>query len=308
MKKILLTFDLEDFINFTSLKVYVRVLNLLRKYDFKALFFITGHMAEKLANFPRILELLEPHEIGYHSSSHSVRPTIFEYTDVESYEKAYLTSMERETAHINPLTGKVEGDGGIDFLRSLFPNKRIASFRAPGFCWSPPHLEALKKLGIELDFSALVSSRPVNYKGITFYPYPITLDGFVYYRRLSLMLKGETTVLASHPSFFVNSKPWDFAYHKTNPTRLVEATPRSRAEKESLFLDFGLLLKQVKLLERIGFAEVTPQVSRSTDYLSITKKSVQKCYERSMSWPKQFFRYEPKFLRLHFLHYFKAVS
>lgn len=299
-----MTFDMEDFVNLRSLKAYVRVLNLLKKYDFKALFFITGHMAEKLSNFPQILELLEPHEIGYHSSSHSVRPTIFEYTDVESYEKAYLTSIERETVHINPLTGEVEGEGGIKFLRSLFPDKSIVSFRAPGFCWSPPHLEALGKLGIKFDFSAYVSSRPVYYKGVTFYPYPITIDGWVSYRRVRLMLNGGITVLDSHPSFFVNSKPWDFAYHKGNPDRLFEVRPRGRVETVSLFLDFELLLKQVKLLERIEFVEVTSYLSRSREDLKITRKGVEKCYEKSMTWPRDFFGYEPKFLRSHFFRYF----
>ena len=65
--------------------------------------------------YPELLDLLEKHEIGYHSSSHSVHPTIFEFTDVAKYDKAYQTSILRETSHINPLTGKIEGSGGILF-------------------------------------------------------------------------------------------------------------------------------------------------------------------------------------------------
>ncbi len=297
---------MEDFINLRSLDAYVRVLSLLRKYDFKALFFITGHMAERLSRFPQILKLFEPHEIGYHSSSHSVRPTIFDYTDVENYEEAYRTSIRRETAHINPLTGEVEAEGGIKSLRKLFPNKKIVSFRAPGFCWSPPHLEALKKLGIEFDFSANVSSRPVYYEGIIFYPYPITIVGFIYYRRISLMLNREITVLDSHPSFFANSRHWDFAYYKGNPNRFFEVQPRNRVETASLFLDLELLLKQIKLLESIRFAEVTPHLSRPKENLKITGKGVEKCYEKSMRWPRDFFGYEPKFLRSHFFRYFNV--
>lgn len=304
IRRIILTFDLEDFINRRSMKAYLRILRLLRKYDFKALFFITGHTAERLALFPQVLELFRFHEIGYHSSSHSVRPSIFEYTDVENYEEAYQSSIERETAHINPLTGEVEGVGGIEFLRDLFPNKRIVSFRAPGLCWSPPHLEALKKLGIEFDFSADISSRPAYYKGITFYPYPIVITGFVYYRRVSLMLNGQTTVLASHPSFYVNSNHWDFAYHKGNPDRLVEVKPRSRIERESLFLDFEFLLKQISLLQRVKFLEVAPYLSRSRENLTVTRRGVERCYEKSMAWPRDFFGFEPRFLRSHFFRYF----
>jgi len=107
------------------------------------------------------------------SSSHSVHPTIFEFTDLESYDEAFQTSIVRETAHINPLTGKVEGVGGIIALKSFFPKKQIISFRAPGYCWTPPHLEALKTLGITYDFSTRFSNEPINFKGITFYPFTV---------------------------------------------------------------------------------------------------------------------------------------
>ena len=119
-------------------------------------------MAEKLSSFPDTVELLCEHQIGYHSSSHSIHPTLFEFTDVESYEEAYQTSIIRETAHINPVTGEVEGSGGIQALRRLFPKKQIDSFRAPGYCWTPPHLDAMKTLGIKYDFSTNISIAPVQ--------------------------------------------------------------------------------------------------------------------------------------------------
>ncbi|MEM2507148.1 MAG: polysaccharide deacetylase family protein, partial [Nitrososphaeria archaeon] len=96
--RLLLTFDVEDFINTNAIYSLLTLLRILNKYQMKAIFFITGHMAEKIANFPEIIDLLKNHEIGYHSSSHSVHPTIPEYTDVKSYEKAYEISIERETS------------------------------------------------------------------------------------------------------------------------------------------------------------------------------------------------------------------
>ena len=100
---IYLTFDCEDFINVRSMLALHRILELLQKYDVKGLFFLTGHMAEKIRNFPKILDLLENHEIGYHSSAHSVHPTIVEYTDVMTifkkpmhpYTRALLDSIPR---------------------------------------------------------------------------------------------------------------------------------------------------------------------------------------------------------------------
>lgn len=152
MRKLQLTFDTEDFISPNSIWVLQWILKRLKKYDLQAWFFLTGHMAEKLENFPTVVDLLCEHQIGYHSSSHSVHPTIFEFTDVEDYEQAYQVSLERETAHIDPLTGEIDGKGGILTLRALFHTKQITSFRAPGHCWAPPHLEALRTLGIVSDF------------------------------------------------------------------------------------------------------------------------------------------------------------
>ena len=152
LRELFLTFDVEDFISDNSIWILQRILEDLKRYNLISLFFITGHMAEKLQNFPAIVDLLGDHMIGYHSSSHSVHPTIFEFTDIADYQTAYEISLQRETAHINPVCGRIEGRGGILALKSLFPRKDIKAFRAPGNCWSPPHLECLRDLGIEYDF------------------------------------------------------------------------------------------------------------------------------------------------------------
>lgn len=123
MHSFFLTFDTEDFISGNSVPGLHNILEQLKKYEITAFFFITGNMAEKLSNFPATVNLLREHQIGYHSSGHSIHPTIFEFTDVKSYDQAYQNSLIRETAHINPLTGAIEGSGGVKALRTLFPEK-----------------------------------------------------------------------------------------------------------------------------------------------------------------------------------------
>ena len=282
---------------------------MLEKYNLTGLFFITGHMAEKLQHFPLILDLLRTHEIGYHSSSHSVRPTIFEFTDIDDYKEAYRISLERETAHINPLSGRVERRGGINSLRDLFPAKKIAAYRAPGFCWSPPHLEALRDLGIKFDFSSNISSTPVYYKGITFYPYPILLQ--LRARRISehyffwlSLLRHKITVLCLHPNFFVNQHMWDSIYWNGNPKDLIKPQSRSLNEIKSLFCKFNLLLKQIKSLEETGLIKIESDLTEAEEKLTATQINVQKCHETIVQWPKKFFNYEPKFLRRHFFSFF----
>jgi len=305
--KLFLTFDVEDFISRNSIFILDKILEALKNRDLKALFFITGHMAEKLRDFPQTVDLLSEHQIGYHSSSHSVHPTIFEFTDVDDYRKAYEVSLERETSHINPLTGKIEGRAGIYALREIFPKKQITAFRAPGNCWSPPHEEALKSLGIYYDFSANISKKPVNFKGITFYPYPLFghLEGIsADNRTLLLSLRHEVSVINIHPSLLVNQREWDAIYYKLNPSKLIEPPTKSSTQIRSLLKEFNLLLKEISYLQKIKLIEVTPQLKKAETELAPSKDKVEKYYQTSIRWAlKQ--GYKPKYIRQHFLKFFE---
>ncbi len=307
-RKLFLTFDVEDFISKSAIQALQKVLEALKNYRLNALFFITGHMAEKLRGFPHVVSMLSEHQIGYHSSGHSVHPTIFEFTDVEDYEKAFEISLERETSHINPLTGAIEGRGGINTLRDLFPNKQIVAFRAPGNCWSPPHLEALKSLGITYDFSADISRKIVNYKGITFYPYQVIgqLEGRISdYSALLLSLRHKIIVTNMHPSLLFYQSEWDAIYHKDNPQKLIEPPMRSQAEIALLTNKFDAFLKDVSRLQKIGLLEVTPQLEKAERTISISKEKVERCYKTSVRWAlKQ--EYTPKFIRSHFFRFFEV--
>jgi len=265
-------------------------------------------MTEKLRRFPDILNMLSEHEIGYHSSSHSVHPTIFEFTDVENYEEAYQVSILRETSRINPLTGKIEGEGGIYALQRLFPRKQIISFRAPGHCWVPPHLEALKRLGIKFDFSADLSLTPVNFKGITFYPYPVMGNweaNLKSYRILWIaILKRRLSIISFHPSLLVNKIEWDSIYREGNPTKLVPPPARDQRETSFIFNMLDRFLLHISNLQKIGLIEVTPNLEESKQRLCPTEKIVEKCYKRSIKWALKR-NYKPKFIFNHFLKFFE---
>jgi len=265
------------------------------------LFFVTGHLAEKLGSFPEILDMLQAHEIGYHSTCHSVRPNIFEYTDLKSYQDARVISEKRETAHINPLTGEIEGRGGIEVLRDLFPQKKIEAFRAPGFSWSPPHLEALASLGIKYDFSTNLSENLVRYKGITFYPFPILIDwkGILNYCKdlLYSVLTERITVLLFHPNLFVNQNYWDLFFPEPAPKRTA-------IHAKCLLLKFEVLLKVIKLLQKFKLIEASPELRDSRTELDASKIDVDNVFRQIVSWPMAQFNYEQRFLRSHLLEFF----
>jgi peptidoglycan/xylan/chitin deacetylase (PgdA/CDA1 family) len=308
LRKFLLTFDTEDFISENSVWALGRILEMLKKHEMDALFFLTGHMAERLRNFDMIIDSLKEHQIGYHSSSHSVHPTIFEFTDVPQYDEAYRASLERETSHVNPLSGEIEGKGGIRALRELFPEKQIKSFRAPGLCWTPPHSEALRTLGLSFDFSAGISAAPVKFKGITFYPRPSIGDwqGTLSEYRILLMalVRRKHVVITSHPSLIANKDEWDSIFRISNPQKLVPPTSRSHEEVRRRLRNLDLFLNDIAKLQKMQIVEITPKLETCDRTISMNKSDVEECYKKSMHWAfKQ--NYKPKFLLSHFFRFFK---
>jgi peptidoglycan/xylan/chitin deacetylase (PgdA/CDA1 family) len=309
--KIFLTIDCEDFINDRSMFALNRILELLHEYDLKGLFFLTGHVAEKVKYFPKILDLLEDEEIGYHSSSHSVRPVIIEYTDVENYEHARQISLKRETTRINPLTGELEGNGGLNLLRDLFPNKKITSFRAPGLSYSPPHLEALSELGIKYDFSTNLSKAPIHYKNLTFYPYPNLFDTTKlssYAPVFKSLIQTHLAVLDFHPDYLVNSKYWDSIYFQGNPKRLLPVQARSWKETRTILKNFESFLRRLSYFEKKGIFEITPTFERGKRKRIFTKKCIMNSYQGSIRWAKKYLGYNPRFLWKHFEKFFDLAN
>lgn len=310
MHQLMLTFDIEDYIDPNEVVALRIILKLLEKHKLRALFFVTGHMAERLKTFPRVLELLEKHEIGFHSSGHSVRPTIPEYTDVENYKAAQAISLERETSRINPLTGEVEGEGGLYFLQDLFHAKRIEAFRAPGMSWTPPNLEALTEVGIKYDFSSNVTmSTPIQHEGITFYPYTFTQTwegrSSDYSCLLLALLKRQISVFDLHPTLYVNQRMWDSIYYEGNPKRLLGATERTYQESKSYFDEFARMLKFINALQKARLIRVDPSLRKSSADLIPSKADIERYYSCSMRWPTKFFNYSPKFLHNHFSRFFE---
>ena len=311
--QVLLTFDVEglppreDIFNNSALMCLHKTLDLLENVDFKGIFFITASAAEQIRKYPDLVERLSCHEIGYHSSSHTVRPGIIEYTDVASYEEAMAISLKRETSHINPETGKIEGRGGIWALREAFPKNDIVCFRAPFFGWCPPHLEALKKLGIMFDFSSSFSNHPVSFKGITFYPCPISIDDgieatFVHRPEnmfprpiTSIILRRRVTVLLMHPpslvmrNIYVNRKKYQNA---------------GNVRAKIFICSLKMLLDRINLLQKTNLIEVTSSLSKNWQSLRLKEIDVKEIYWQSVQNPMHLFDCNPQFIISHFMRFF----
>ncbi len=305
-KGVLLTFDVEgfpgreDLISTEIISALHNVLKLLKKYDLKGLFFITGTVAEKIGCYPQVLELLRVHEIGYHSSSHSVKPRIFEYADIKSYERAVEISRQRETSSIDPFTGSIKGRGGILALRQIFPEKRITSFRAPFLCWTPPHLEALRELRVRFDFSTCICSVPVSHKGITFMPFPTVIDSISWNFPVILkrMLSEDFLVFLMHPSH-TTFKLGEPSYRQSNSVS-IQTKKRVDLIIKSKFSQLELFFLVLRELQRNRLIEIKGSLEESKKSLELKTSQIKKVYEKSVQAPEKLFGYEPKFLWSHF--------
>jgi len=312
--QVLLTFDVEgppqreDFFEETSLRCLKMVVELLEKNDFRGIFFITGSAAERIRKHSGLVEHLSRHEVGYHSASHSVKPRIFEYTDITSYEEAVASSFEREKSHINLENGQVDGNGGIMSLRQTFPHNSITCFRAPFLAWSPPHLEALRKLGIVFDFSSDISRQPLTFRGITFYPSPLVIDGveatFVHRGPedifpkplVNIFLQRAVTVLLMHPSSLISTK----SFVKNGESHVVAGDMKTKL----VFSFLRLLFDWMRFLQEANFIEVTSSLSENWEPLNVEKVDVERIYQASVRAPKRLFNSDPKFIRSHYVRFF----
>jgi peptidoglycan/xylan/chitin deacetylase (PgdA/CDA1 family) len=321
MRSVILTFDVEDFINPISIKALEKILFLLKKYSFKSIFFITGHEAEKIGCSSSLVESLGEHEIGYHSSSHSVRPIIPEFTDTESFSTAVENSFEREISHINPVSGEIEGEGGIKILKKLFSSKNITSFRAPGLCWTPPHLEAMKKLGIKYDFSSGIYGKGIStemiqsFMDLKFFPYPYFIDGIN--RSLGKwgyhgskfffnILHRKITCLNCHEWEFAISGQWDYAYQTSNPRQICKTELLEEVDMERRFFYFEMFLKFLKRLHDLNLVEVTTEIDKlNCEKIDSEEVDVLETYRKSMKWGVEHMNHRPKHLLSHFYHYFQ---
>ena len=295
MKQVILTYDVEDFVNKASNKAIARVASELDKNELKAVFFITGHKAEELVKNKSLTSKLRNHSIGYHSSSHSVRPIIHEFTDLEDYSEAVEESLKRETRHINPLTGKPERTGGIHAVEKL---GEVECFRAPGYSWTPPHLDALKELGIKHDFSSKLGKEPFRFKRVNHYPFPVPKKQ----PRFGLsVLTRNTIVLDWHPSGLVGES-WDQNYYQGNPLKLEKTRTFPEAVIKRNFEEHAVMLRKVKQMIENNKA-VNPDKLKDIK-AGLPKIDYAKEYERTLYWARKYFSYEPKHLKNHFRSYF----
>lgn len=320
-----LTFDVEgapgheDFMDSRSLDGLLTTLKLLKRFNLKGLFFITGTVAEKVCGNSAIFELLNDHEIGWHSSNHSLKPTLPQHLDLPDYNEAINTAIQRETSDIDPLTGKIVSNGGIHRLRELFPNKKVDFFRAPFNYLTPPHVEASKSLGFKHIFSGDFSDNAFMHKGLMFHPSatfiddPLTKIVQIDYGKKTLtspFLKASVNpsiIFGMHPSslMYKEGPPAALKSRYLNPMRPLRIEWRTGLlaafNSNALRSFFFYLSKLQKRMNANRYLPVGSAASQTYAAEFNTERTIQYC----LYVAKTLFNYTPKFLRRHYDIFFE---
>jgi hypothetical protein len=263
-----LWFDTEDYILPQSDDAAKRTAELLTRLGVKATFKIVGEKARTLEDRKRydVIEALKKHEIGYHSNTHSMQPTIAVYLQHAGWEDGSAEFLRREWR------------GAQDIAR-IFGVTPIC-YGQPGSAWAPQSYPALHQMGIRMYLDEAnhvgIDEQPFYYGGM--------LNVFKMRSNVVRMeLKGDdnlaqakTKFLASaeklrkqgggtisiyyHPCEFIHTEFWDGVNFRrgANPMRSEWKLPgvKPAAEIEKAFNDFEQYVKFIKALPEVRFVTV----------------------------------------------------
>ena len=236
--KILLWFDVEDYVTLESDDAFLKLLKMLDELGVRATLKFCTKKVELLKERGRedILRYLPNHELCFHTTSHSVHPLPTEYLENYGFREGTMEFYRREKA-------------GFDRLAALI-GQHPASYGHPGVAWAPQAFAAVRAMGVPtyLDAHPIlnVNGGPFWYDGV------FTMSGLVNLvhsthgpdqlqqmeRAFDHMdMRGEDVVFFSiydHPTELVCTEFWDEVnfLNGKNPPYLTPAPLRAAGELE----------------------------------------------------------------------------
>ena len=173
MTNVIFSFDTEDIINERGADGILRCARILREEGVRGCFNIIGLLPNALKKWGRddIIRELEWHEIDFHSHSHSIHPTINEYTDKADYHEALNAFLRDESA-------------GIEKVKAAFGREYLPAACIPGNSTSYVAHYGYELLGFKFfsgdDIYDKVSYRPIYNCNTVSLHYARSLDGVLF--------------------------------------------------------------------------------------------------------------------------------
>jgi hypothetical protein len=131
-------FDYEDYISEKSNEAAVRIAEVMRRNEVKAVFKVVGMKAEEIERkgLSGVVSAIANHEVGFHSYNHSIHPTIGEYLKGKGLNEGISEFKRRE----NP---------GVLAVKRVF-GRPPTCYGQPGSAWAPQVYPVLREWGINL--------------------------------------------------------------------------------------------------------------------------------------------------------------
>ncbi|HOX39709.1 MAG TPA: hypothetical protein PL033_17135 [Candidatus Brocadiia bacterium] len=233
MPSVIFTFDHEDFLVPGSIDTAVQLAEALTRRGLRGSFCTVGLRAkfmQRLAT-PRQIATFEPHEIGFHSRSHGIKPVIAEELSKTGWDEGAELFIQRERE-------------GMEWVMETFRRDHLPVTLPPGYCDTAANgVWASARLGFRLVAgSPLVwNKRGVHHcAGCMHVRYSLWLDDFATgatfeekRRQLERLLETEEYVLiCDHPTYLYNAEWPEVGQAHLPPEEWKIPPPRPRETLE----------------------------------------------------------------------------
>lgn len=258
-------FDTEDYTSSYAADAIRDTARLLESEGIRGNYMMVGLLAQQLVAWRRydVLDALKTHNVEFHSCSHSMHPTLIEYTDIKDFIEAYRRLL-------------LEEGQGIGMVRAATGRERIhaASPAGNSTCYAAMYVY------YDLGMRVYCDTQVLSAEGRFVTPYE-TADGHdLYYCNLFHLLyrqamesyffadsfdaqalvddlsRYKRAVLFNHPNIILYSKFWDSCYERKNHYpygQWPEMPRRSPEEVERFYTRMRELIRLLKADGRFVF-------------------------------------------------------
>lgn len=268
MTELMFCFDVEDFTSNSSADAIRDMALLFTRQGIKADFCLVGLVAKQLVNWGRqdVLKALEAHNIHFHSYSHSIHPTINEYTDIDDYNKAYSLCFEQEFK-------------GLEIVKSVTGKKEIYAAVPPGESKSYVAMYAYSDMGIKAYCDTACDTedgKGAYYCNLFNMDYYVSFETMFYNENaievadlLDNLSKRKKAIIYNHPNAIVYREFWDkINYDKENKAEFgkwQESTKRKVEEIDLFMQRVSDFLTKIKKDTRFNLTTIN-KVLKSQNY------------------------------------------
>ena len=270
--KVTLVFDVEDPITPESDDVALWLAEILREEGMQATFFVTADKARSLEERGRtdVIEALQWHDIGYHSDTHSIHPTISEYLENAGWNEGVNEVQAREYP-------------AIEYVSEVF-DQRPSAFGRTGGSYGPQISPAMAEVGLAYAYSPIAHPTTAIYRFAGVLTFGMHTRGFddvladdaafaarleEFKRRLNGDFAADRAWLAvfgAHPTYVRATAFWDvvnFERGKNPPREAWQAPPlRPVSDMQNAQANFRTLVRFLSdhpNIEPITVAEICGQ-------------------------------------------------